>query len=156
METEMRFDCYQASSNGGREMNKTLVGGFIAATLLAAPMAASAQEGGAAAGAATGAVTGAVVGGPIGAAVGGIAGAAIGGSIDANERPRFKQYVVREGRPSYRYQEDVRVGAELPSSGVTYYEVPAEYGVKNYRYTVVNNRTVLVDPRTHRVVQIVE
>jgi hypothetical protein len=44
----------------------------------------------------------------------------------------------------------------LPSAGVSYYEVPAEYGVKDYRYTVVNNRTVLVDPRTHRIVQIIE
>ena len=54
------------------------------------------------------------------------------------------------------HQEEVRVGAVLPSSGVTYYEVPAEYGVRDYRYTVVNDRTVLVDPRTHRVIQIVE
>jgi hypothetical protein len=30
----------------------------------------------------------------------------------------------------------VVVGADLPSSGVTYYEVPQEYGVTNYRYTV--------------------
>jgi hypothetical protein len=50
----------------------------------------------------------------------------------------------------------VRVGAVLPSSGVTYYEVPTEYGVRDYRYTVVNDRTVLVDPRTHRVIQIIE
>jgi uncharacterized protein YcfJ len=137
-------------------MNSRILGSAIALALLATPLAASAQEGGVAAGAATGAVTGAVVGGPVGAAVGGIAGAAIGGSIDANERPRFKQYVVREGRPSYRYQEDVRVGAELPSSGVTYYEVPAEYGVKNYRYTIVNDRTVLVDPRSHRIVEVID
>jgi hypothetical protein len=34
--------------------------------------------------------------------------------------------------------------------------VPAEYGTHDYRYTVVNNRTVLVDPRTHRVVEIVD
>ena len=27
---------------------------------------------------------------------------------------------------------------------------------KDYRYTVVNNRTVLVDPRTHRIVQVIE
>ena len=46
--------------------------------------------------------------------------------------------------------------ARVPSACVTYYEVPAEYGVKDYRYTVVNNRTVLVDPRTHRIVQIIE
>jgi hypothetical protein len=48
------------------------------------------------------------------------------------------------------------VGAVLPSSGVTYYEVPAEYGVRNYRYTRVNDRVVLVDPGSHRVVQVIE
>ena len=51
-------------------------------------------------------------------------------------------------------------GRIMPSAGVTYYEVPAEYAaeyaVKDYRYTVVNNRTVLVDPRMHRIVQIIE
>jgi len=63
---------------------------------------------------------------------------------------------VEQKRPSYTYDREVVVGAELPPGGVTYYEVPAEYGVKEYRYTVVNNRTVLVDPRTHRIVQIIE
>ena len=51
---------------------------------------------------------------------------------------------------------DLAVGVVLPEDGVTYYDVPAEYGVRDYRYTVVNDRTVLVDPRTRRVVQIVE
>jgi len=46
------------------------------------------------------------------------------------------------------------VGTELPGT-ITYYDVPAEYGVKNYRYTVVNNTAVLVDPRTHRIVEII-
>ena len=53
-------------------------------------------------------------------------------------------------------QEEVRVGAVLPSSGVRYYEAPAEYGVRDYRYTIVNDRTVLVDPRTHRIIEIIE
>jgi hypothetical protein len=74
----------------------------------------------------------------------------------ADQRPRFRKHVVRESRPSYTYRDEVRVGAELPSSGVTYYEVPAEYGVRDYRYTVVNNRAVLVDPRTHRIVEVIE
>jgi hypothetical protein len=87
--------------------------------------------------------------------VGGVGGAIVGGLAD-EQRPRFRQYVVQQRPPSYRYQEEVRVGAVLPSSGVTYYEVPAEYGVRDYRYTVVNDRTVLVDPRTHRVIQIIE
>jgi hypothetical protein len=36
------------------------------------------------------------------------------------------------------------------------YEVPREYGVTKYRYTVVNDRTVPVDPSTHRIVQVIE
>ncbi len=46
--------------------------------------------------------------------------------------------------------------ADLPSSGVTYYDVPKEYGVTKYRDTVVNDRTVLVDPGTHKVIQVIE
>jgi hypothetical protein len=34
--------------------------------------------------------------------------------------------------------------------------MPQEYGAREYRYTVVNNRTVLVDPRTRRIVEVVE
>jgi Protein of unknown function (DUF1236)/Glycine zipper len=125
--------------------------------LLAAPLAAQAQNqgAGAAAGATTGAVGGAVVGGPVGAVVGAGVGAIVGG-LAADQQPRFRQYVVTRNVPSYRYAEEVRVGAVLPQSGVTYYEVPAEYGVRDYRYTVVNDRVVLVDPRSHRVIQVIQ
>jgi hypothetical protein len=94
---------------------------------------------------------GAIVGGTVGGVVGGVAGI-----LGVDQRPRFEHYVVEQHRPSYAYRGDVRVGAELPDSGVTYYEVPSEYGVRDYRYTVVNDRTVLVDPRTHRIVEVVE
>jgi hypothetical protein len=124
------------------------------AAALALPVAANAQ-GGAAAGATTGAVTGAIVGGPVGAAVGAGVGAVAGGIAD-DTRPRFRTYVSDRHVPSYRYDREVTVGADLPLSGVTYYEVPKEYGVTKYRYTVVNDRTVLVDPGTHRIVQVIE
>jgi hypothetical protein len=103
---------------------------------------------------ATGAVGGAVVGGPVGAAVGGVTGAIVGGIVGPKER-EFHQYVVTQKVPSYTYREDVRVGAVLPERGVTYREVPTEYGVKNYRYTVVNDTPVLVEPGTRRIVQII-
>ena len=131
---------------------KILTATALLATL-AVPMTAHAQ-GGAAAGATTGAVTGAVVGGPVGAAVGAGVGAIAGGIAD-DTRPRFRSYVTERRVPSYRYEREVAIGAELPSS-VTYYEVPREYGVTKYRYTVVNDRTVLVDPGTHRIVQVIE
>jgi len=136
------------------DMNKIGIMGAAFALAVAGSTAAYAQ-GGAATGAATGAVGGAIVGGPVGAAVGAGVGAVAGGIADET-RPRFRTYVTGQKHPSYRYQNEVRVGADLPSSGVTYYEVPQEYGVRNYRYTVVNDRTVLVDPSTHRIVQIID
>jgi hypothetical protein len=110
---------------------------------------------GAATGAATGAVGGAIVGGPVGAVVGATVGAVAGGIAD-DQRPRFRSYVNERKVPSYRYDREVRVGADLPADGVTYYDVPREYGSTNYRYTVVNERTVLVDPKSHKVVQIID
>src|SRR6187399_1371199 len=107
-------------------MNLKLLTTVTFAAALSLPIAANAQNG-VAAGATTGAVTGAVVGGPVGAAVGAGVGAIAGGIAD-DTRPRFRSYVTGQKHPSYRYQNEVRVGADLPSSGVTYYEVPKEYG----------------------------
>jgi hypothetical protein len=133
--------------------NRILTAGAVLGALML-PVAAYAQ-GGVAAGATTGAVGGAIVGGPVGAVVGGVGGAIVGGIADANQ-PRFRTYVVEQKTPSYAYSSDVVIGAELPEAGITYYDVPAEYGAPGYRYTVVNNRTVVVDPRTRRVVQVIQ
>ena len=130
---------------------------FVATVLvgtLGMPIISSAQEG-AAAGAVGGAVGGAIVGGPVGAAVGGVGGAIVGGLSDQN-RGRFREYTVRERRPSYRYSGEVVVGAELPTAGVEYYDVPAEYGIREYRYTIVNDRPVLVEPRSRRIIQVID
>jgi uncharacterized protein YcfJ len=131
---------------------KFLLASAVLVTLV--PAASFAQSGGAAAGAATGAVGGAIVGGPVGAAVGGVTGAIVGGIAD-QQQPEFRQYVTTQKVPSYTYREEVRVGAVLPESGVTYYEVPAEYKVKGYRYTVVNNTPVLVEPSSRKIVQVI-
>jgi hypothetical protein len=95
------------------------------------------------------------VGGIVGGAIGGVVGG-VNGILGIDQRPRFHSYVVERHHPSYAYGGDVREGADLPGVGVTYYDVPQEYGVRDYRYTVVNGRTVLVDPRTHRIVEVVE
>jgi hypothetical protein len=125
--------------------------------IMSFPAVANAQ--GTLRGAEEGAEAGGRAAGPLGAIVGGAVGAAtgtVGGILGVDDRPRFREYVVRERRPSYRYSEDVRVGTVLPESGVTYYEVPAEYHAPNYRYTYVNERPVLVDPRTRRIVEIID
>ena len=134
-------------------MSKALM---LALLLAGAPVAAYADDAvdngaasGAAAGGAVGGAVGAVVGAPLGAAVGGIAGALT---------PKFHHYVVEERVPSYAWvgHPHVVVGDVLPAEGVVLYPVPSEYGVTEYRYTVVDDTPVLVDPRTRRVVQVIE
>lgn len=76
--------------------------------------------------------------------------------IVADQRPAFREYIVRERVPNYTISERVVVGGVLPETGVTYYDVPQTYGVTPYRYTVVNGQTVLVEPRSRRIVQVVD
>lgn len=76
--------------------------------------------------------------------------------IAVDQRPAFREYIVRERVPNYTIPDRVVVGGVLPETGVTYYDVPQTFGVTPYRYTVVNGRTVLVEPRTRRIVQVVE
>src|SRR5215211_557196 len=133
--------------------------GAAAVTVFVALLPVAAQAQGVPGGVERGARDGERAAGPVGAVVGGVIGGVVGGVtgvLGVDERPRFRSYVVEQRRPSYEYREDLRVGAVLPEQGVTYYEVPAEYGVREHRYTVVNGRTVLVEPRTRRIVEIIE
>lgn len=138
-------------------MKRTLIAVAVISTGTLIPAMASAQgvpggiERGAREGDRAAGPVGAIVGGAVGGVVGGVAGV-----LGVDQRPRFRSYVIEQRRPSYRYRNDLAVGVVLPEEGVTYYDVPEEYGVRDYRYTVVNDRTVLVDPQTRRVVQIIE
>jgi hypothetical protein len=107
------------------------------ASAIAAPLAAQAQ----------GVTTGVVRGGAVADEDFGIA---------VDRRPAFREYIVRERIPDYSISERVIVGGVLPETGVTYYDVPQSFGVTPYRYTVVNGRTVLVEPRSRRIVQVIE
>src|SRR5215475_4149882 len=138
-------------------MNKSLttIAVLFVATL---PYAANAQ--GTIRGAEEGAAAGGRAAGPLGAIVGGTVGAAagtVGGILGVEERPRFREYVVREHHPSFRYGGEVRIGEVLPARGVRLYAVPREYHVRpGYRYAIVNDRPVIVDPRTRQIVEIIE
>ena len=106
----------------------------------------------------------AAVGAPIAAqAQSNTVGVVPGGSVVVDsdgiavaQRPAFREYVIRERVPTYTIPDRVIVGGVLPEAGITYYDVPQTYGPTNYRYTVVNGQTVLVEPRTRRIVQVVE
>ena len=134
---------------------KTLLA--ASAIALALPMVAQAQ--GLVRGAEQGARDGGDAAGPVGAIVGGAVGAAtgtVGGILGVDDRPRFRSYVTERRVRSYDYDGRVAVGTVLPGNGVSYYDVPDDYRVKpGYRYTVVNDRPVLVD-RGHRIVEVID
>jgi hypothetical protein len=156
-----------ASPNGwvpntiGATMKTKLLVPTVLLAMLALPMAAQnqAQAQGTVQGAQRGAAQGERDAGPVGAVVGGALGAVtgtVGGILGVDDRPRFRTYVVEQRVPSYRYESEFRVGATLPEAGVTYYDVPPDYHVTGYKYTYVNDHAVLVDPRTHQIVQIID
>jgi hypothetical protein len=138
-------------------MNKSLL---TIAALFVATWSCAAHAQGTIRGAQEGAAAGERAAGPLGAVVGGALGAAtgtVGGVLGVDERPRFREYVIHERQPSFWYDGDVRVGAVLPPRGVTLYAVPSEYHVRpGYRYAVVNDRPVIVEPRSRRIVEIIE
>ncbi|ACK49135.1 protein of unknown function DUF1236 [Methylocella silvestris BL2] len=134
----------------------------VVAALIATPAALQAQGlvGGAQGGAQRGAAQGDALGGPIGGVVGGVVGGATGaatGVLGLDQAPQFRDYALREHRSSFRFDRQLQPGERLPLSGVTYYPVPKEYGVDpRYRYTVVNDHAVIVDPQTRRIVQVID
>ncbi|BCJ89797.1 hypothetical protein IZ6_05320 [Terrihabitans soli] len=71
--------------------------------------------------------------------------------LDIQIGPREREYIVREGR-SVTYDGPIAVGTVLPAD-VEFYTVPE---VTTYRYAVVNDRRVIVEPSSRRIIQIVE
>ncbi|MBB4482026.1 DUF1236 domain-containing protein [Rhizobium etli] len=63
-----------------------------------------------------------------------------------------RTYVMEQKTPSVVYDGEITVGATLPDT-VEIHTVP---NVDGYGYTVINERRVIVEPKTHRVIQILE
>lgn len=122
---------------------------LFTAALTALPAVAQAQST-TVQGARDGAAAGAQVGGPVGAIVGGTVGTAVG--IAAEIPNAFITSVQRANTPSVVVRERIVVGEPLPAT-VRLYTVP-EY--PNYRYAVVNDQRVIVEPSSRRIVRIVE
>jgi Protein of unknown function (DUF1236) len=91
-----------------------------------------------------------------GAVAGAIVGAAIasGAFIPDEHRERLHEYIVRENRPSYRYDGEVAVGRELPRGAYESYPVPEQYGVRDHHYAIVNDRAVVFHPETRRIIHV--
>ena len=130
-------------------MRKALVALIGGASLFVASnaFALCSNAGGALGGAAAGAATGAVVGGPVGAAVGGVIGGAAGSQLP----PTACSYVVTEKVPTVKIEKQVVVGEQLPAT-VELHTIP---DTQTYVFASVNERRVIVDPKTRVIVEVV-
>jgi hypothetical protein len=122
---------------------------LAAAAIALAPAAAFAQ-----ANTVGGAATGAVVGGAVGGPVGAVGGAIIGGTVGAATEPppAVTTYVERERVPSVTVEEEIVVGQPLPRT-VKLYTIPKH---KEFRYAIVNERRVIVEPRSRKVIKVIQ
>ena len=121
-------------------MRKELIAGVVAAAALwpAMSLAQSPAE--------QGYHEGYRAGGPVGGLVGGTVGAAV-------ELPGdVLGFVTGHPRHYDRVREHIVVGEPLPRE-VHVYTIPSH---REYVYAYVNDERVLVDPRTRRVVRIIE
>jgi len=121
-------------------MNNRLVVSLIAASLVI-PGAAFAQST---------TVEGARVGGEVAGPVGATVGAAVGLGLEIPNA--VISSITAERAPSVVVHERVVVGEPLPAE-VELRPVPR---YTEYRYAVVNDRRVIVDPRTRRVIKIID
>jgi hypothetical protein len=76
-------------------------------------------------------------------------------TITTDQAGKIRTYVQKEKKPSVKIQEQVSVGTTLPGT-TQLYTFPDDVGVKNYRYSIINDRTVIVDPSSRRVIQVIE
>jgi Protein of unknown function (DUF1236) len=129
-------------------MNKRLAVSLIAASLLTSG-AAFAQST-TATGAANGARTGGAVAGPVGEVVGGTVGAAVGLGLEIPNAVITS--VQGERAPSVTVRERIVVGEPLPEV-VELRPVPSH---TEYRYAVVNDRRVIVDSRSRKIIKIID
>jgi Protein of unknown function (DUF1236) len=71
--------------------------------------------------------------------------------LDIQIGPKEREYIIKEGR-SVSYDGPIAVGTVLPAD-VEVYSVP---NVTTYRYAVVNDRRVIVEPSSRKIIQVVE
>jgi hypothetical protein len=80
-----------------------------------------------------------------------------GGVIPPDKREAFLAYIDRHHPPfSFIDSDGLKVGQVIRDTGIRYYKIPRGYGLRGYRFSVINNQVVLVEGASHRVVQIID
>src|SRR5258707_11185893 len=74
----------------------------------------------------------------------------LGFSAEIVVEPEVQTWIMQQSAPSVTFQGDITVGAVLPGT-VQVIEVPK---FKKYSFVVLNNKKVLIDASTHKVIAV--
>ena len=77
------------------------------------------------------------------------------GGLTLEDKSYVKDYHSKHRNSSVKYDHDISVGHQMPE-GHTYYPLEGRQSLNGYNYTVINNRNVLVDPTTRRILNIID
>lgn len=78
-----------------------------------------------------------------------------GANVAPEQRTKIQQFVVKEKKASTSIAEKVAVGVVLPKT-VELFSLPADLHIKSdTRYTIVNERAVLVDAGSRKVTDLI-
>lgn len=76
-------------------------------------------------------------------------------TITTEQQSKVRSHVMKEKPASVKVTETVTVGSALPSS-VTLHTLPTDVGVNQYRFAIVNDKTLLVEPSSRKIIQVIE
>lgn len=79
-------------------------------------------------------------------------GSATGLTIE--QRPRLRQFALQHREAEVKLRDDIGIDTVLPETA-TLLEIPPEFGLARYRLALANQLTLLVDPSTRRVVEVI-
>ena len=77
------------------------------------------------------------------------------GTMSSSQQIGFMTYAGAQKATQQEYKGDLTVGLILPST-ILFTAVPAEFGPTTMQWAVVNHRTLLVNPTTRTVTQILD
>lgn len=78
-------------------------------------------------------------------------------TVEPEVRTKVKQYVTTHRGKSVTAPAgvEIRAGATLPES-IEIQSFPAEVGVTRYRYVSMGDRTVLVEPGSRKIIEVID
>jgi hypothetical protein len=84
----------------------------------------------------------------------GPASGAVGG-LTLEDKSYVREYHSKRKYPSIKYEDEISVGRILPETG-SYYPIEGRQSLNEYRYAVINNKTVIIDSNTRRIIEILD